>query len=65
MVLHIPNVLNNEQLIKCREILNNAEWIDGKLTAGSQAINVKSNLQLYQNHLQLMHHATNGSQITI
>ncbi len=42
MVLHIPNVLSKEQLIKCREILNNAEWIDGKLTAGSQAINVNS-----------------------
>jgi PKHD-type hydroxylase len=49
MVLHIPNVLNKEQLIKCREILNKAEWIDGKLTAGSQAINVKSNLQLSEN----------------
>ena len=49
MVLHIPNVLSKEQLIKCREILNNAEWIDGKLTAGSQAINVKSNLQLSEN----------------
>ena len=53
MVLHIPNVLNNEQLIKCREILNNAEWIDGKLTAGSQAINVKSNLQLSENSEEL------------
>ena len=53
MVLHIPNVLNNEQLIKCREILNHAEWIDGKLTAGSQAINVKSNLQLSENSEEL------------
>ena len=53
MVLHIPNVLNKEQLIKCREILNNAEWIDGKLTAGSQAINVKSNLQLSENSEEL------------
>ena len=53
MVLHIPNVLSKEQLIKCREILNNAEWIDGKLTAGSQAINVKSNLQLSENSEEL------------
>ena len=50
MVLHIPNVLNKEQLIKCREILNKAEWIDGKLTAGSQAVNVKSNLHLAENN---------------
>ena len=53
MVLHIPNVLNKEQLIKCREILNKAKWIDGKLTAGSQAINVKSNLQLSENSEEL------------
>ena len=53
MVLHIPNVLNKEQLIKCREILNKADWIDGKLTAGSQAINVKSNLQLSENSEEL------------
>lgn len=53
MVLHIPNVLSKEQLIKCREILNKADWIDGKLTAGSQAINVKSNLQLSENSEEL------------
>ena len=53
MVLHIPNVLSKEQLIKCREILNKANWIDGKLTAGSQAINVKSNLQLSENSEEL------------
>ncbi|MDX9902394.1 MAG: Fe2+-dependent dioxygenase [Aliarcobacter sp.] len=53
MVLHIPNVLNKEQVAKCREILNKAEWIDGKLTAGSQAINVKSNLQLAENSEEL------------
>lgn len=46
MILHIPNVLSKEQLIECRRLLDNANWIDGKLTAGSQAINVKSNLQL-------------------
>lgn len=46
MILHIPNVLSKEQLIECRKLLDNANWIDGKLTAGSQAVNVKSNLQL-------------------
>jgi len=49
MILHIPNVLSKEQLIECRKLLDNANWIDGKLTAGSQAINVKSNLQLAEN----------------
>ncbi|MDZ7818053.1 MAG: Fe2+-dependent dioxygenase [Aliarcobacter sp.] len=46
MILHIPNVLSQNQVKECRELLNKASWIDGKLTAGSQAVNVKSNLQL-------------------
>jgi PKHD-type hydroxylase len=49
MILHIPNVLSKEQIIECRKLLDNAHWIDGKLTAGSQAVNVKSNLQLAEN----------------
>lgn len=49
MILHIPNVLSKEQIIECRKLLDSANWIDGKLTAGSQAINVKSNLQLAEN----------------
>ena len=50
MILHIPNVLNQNQIKECRELLNKADWIDGKLTAGSQAINVKSNLQLAEDN---------------
>ena len=50
MILHIPNVLNQNQIKECRELLNKADWIDGKLTAGNQAINVKSNLQLAENN---------------
>lgn len=46
MLLHIPNVLNEEQLIECRRLLNSANWIDGKVTAGTQAVNVKNNFQL-------------------
>lgn len=46
MILHIPNVLSQNQVKECRELLDKASWIDGKLTAGSQAVNVKSNLQL-------------------
>ncbi|MFA6739941.1 MAG: Fe2+-dependent dioxygenase [Arcobacteraceae bacterium] len=50
MILHIPNVLSQNQVKECRELLNKADWIDGKLTAGNQAINVKSNLQLAENN---------------
>lgn len=49
MILHIPNVLSKEQLVECRDLLNKVDWIDGKLTAGTQAVNVKSNLQLAEN----------------
>ena len=49
MILHIPNVLSKEQIIECRKLLDNSPWIDGKLTAGAQAVNVKSNLQLAEN----------------
>ena len=49
MILHIPNVLSKEQIIECRNLLDNSDWIDGKLTAGVQAINVKSNQQLDEN----------------
>ena len=49
MILHIPNVLNKEQLVECRKLLDEANWIDGKLTAGSQAKSVKNNFQLAEN----------------
>ncbi|RXJ80930.1 Fe2+-dependent dioxygenase [Arcobacter sp. F2176] len=55
MLLHIPNVLTKEQIKECRKLLDEATWIDGKLTAGSQAINVKSNLQLAENDPLLKH----------
>jgi PKHD-type hydroxylase len=55
MILHIPNVLSNEQIIKCKELLNKADWIDGRITAGAQAVHAKSNLQLDENSELLAH----------
>lgn len=46
MLLHIPEVLNPEQLAQCRSLLDKAEWADGKVTAGTQAAKVKNNRQL-------------------
>ncbi len=46
MLLHIPEVLNKDQLKLCRELLNQAEWTDGRVTAGTQAAKVKNNRQL-------------------
>jgi len=46
MILHIPNVLSEEQIKECRKLLDEANWIDGKTTAGDQAKQVKNNQQL-------------------
>lgn len=46
MLLHIPNVLNAEQVAACRATLERAEWRDGRATAGYQSAQAKHNLQL-------------------
>jgi len=48
MLLHIPNVLASEELLQCRELLADAPWTDGRITAGYQSAKVKENLQLQQ-----------------
>ena len=37
MLLHVPNVLNAEQVADFRQRLAGAGWADGKLTAGPTA----------------------------
>jgi PKHD-type hydroxylase len=46
MLLHIPEVLNAEQVAHCRARLDGANWSDGRLTAGYQSAKAKDNLQL-------------------
>jgi PKHD-type hydroxylase len=46
MMIHIPNVLTAEQVARCREVMEKAAWIDGRVTAGHQSAKVKFNLQL-------------------
>lgn len=46
MLLAIPNVLSPGQVTEARQILESAEWIDGKATAGHQGARVKDNMQL-------------------
>ncbi len=46
MMHHLPAVLSASQLAQCRELLAAADWADGKVTAGSQAAQVKNNRQL-------------------
>jgi PKHD-type hydroxylase len=46
MLLAIPNVLTAAQVTESRALLDAAEWIDGKATAGHQGARVKDNQQL-------------------
>ncbi|OEZ62220.1 Fe2+-dependent dioxygenase [Duganella sp. HH105] len=46
MMLHIPAVLTKPQVQEFRRRLAQAEWIDGRATAGPQGAQVKRNRQL-------------------
>jgi PKHD-type hydroxylase len=46
MLLHIPDVLDAAQVRHARNMLDAAEWVDGRVTAGSQSARVKDNLQI-------------------
>ena len=50
MLLPIPDVLNAEQVAQARQLLDQAEWIDGRVTAGHQSARVKDNMQLPEDH---------------
>ena len=49
MLLSIPDVLTTEQVRQARQILDTAEWVDGRVTAGHQSARAKDNLQLPEN----------------
>lgn len=46
MILRIPDVLTPQQVAHARQILDEAEWVDGKVTAGHQSAQAKDNMQL-------------------
>lgn len=46
MMLHIPDVLNTEELTHIRGVLATAGWTDGRHTTGAQAAQQKWNYQL-------------------
>jgi len=46
MLIHIPKVLTDVQVGICRERLAQADWRDGRATAGPQSAQVKANLQI-------------------
>ena len=50
MLLQIPDVLSIEQVAHARRLLDAADWVDGRVTAGRQSAQVKDNLQLPEDH---------------
>lgn len=50
MLLHVPEVLTPAQSASALRALDEASWIDGRVTAGHQSARVKQNLQLPESH---------------
>jgi PKHD-type hydroxylase len=48
MLLHVPEVLTQDEVLHMRSRLDAAEWTDGRETVGPQGARVKRNLQLPQ-----------------
>ena len=46
MLITIPDVLNQEELAVVHDFISSARFVDGKLSAGSEASDVKHNLEM-------------------
>lgn len=50
MLIRIPDVLTAEQVAHARQVLDQAEWTDGRVTAGHQSAKTKDNMQIPEGH---------------
>lgn len=50
MLLTIPDVLEAEQVRQARRLLDQADWVDGRVTAGHQSAKTKDNVQIPEGH---------------
>ena len=50
LLLPIPSVLSPEQVAHANKLLNEANWVDGRITAGHQSVRAKDNMQLPEDH---------------
>ncbi len=53
MIVTIPQLLSPEELATARSLLAEAGWVDGRITAGTQAALAKNNQQLAEDDQQL------------
>jgi len=49
MLIRIPQILSPAEVAHCRQVLEAAAWVDGRVTAGEQASQAKLNLQVPEN----------------
>jgi PKHD-type hydroxylase len=49
LLLPIPDVLTPEQVAEARQLLEQTDWVDGRVTAGHQSARTKDNMQLPEN----------------
>ncbi|MBD3620134.1 MAG: Fe2+-dependent dioxygenase [Chromatiales bacterium] len=59
MLLHIPNVLNRNDLEHVHGLLGKARFVDGKLSAGMAAKRVKNNQEVAREETQLLQQLNN------
>ncbi len=50
MLLQVPDVISPAQVAECRAALAEAEWVDGRVTAGTQSARSKENVQVPESH---------------
>jgi len=50
LLIQIPELLTLEQVAHARRLLDGADWVDGRVTAGIQSARVKDNEQLPEGH---------------
>lgn len=50
MLIQVPDVLSPAQVAEARRLLDGAEWVDGKVTAGHQSALAKDNVQIPEGH---------------
>ena len=46
VLLQIPDILTVDEVAHCRAVLETSPWVDGRVTAGDQAVKAKRNLQI-------------------
>jgi PKHD-type hydroxylase len=50
MLIQIPDALSPSEVELARRLLDSADWVDGRVTAGHQSAMAKNNMQLREDH---------------